>query len=318
MEKKRRISISEWIIYLGMLGIFIAFTVLCSINGKDFLTFNNVMNIVNQASINAVIAIGASIIIITGGIDLSVGAVVGFVGILLGMCLNDGMSMVLAIVLCLAAGAVIGLCNGLLVSYGKVPAFIATLGTMMVARGLAQIINGGQAISGITMDLAVIMKTKFFGVLPIGVIYVVVFYGIMYFVLNYTKLGRSIYAVGGNEHAAKLSGIKVKKVEVSVYIIGGVFAAFAGVMLLSRLLYADPSAGSSYEMDAIAAAVIGGISMSGGKGKIQNTVIGAIILATLTNGLQILNVPTYYQTVITGLVVITAVFADKRKERTAE
>ncbi len=318
MEKKRRISISEWIIYLGMLGIFIAFTVLCSINGKDFLTFNNVMNIINQASINAVIAIGASIIIITGGIDLSVGAVVGFVGILLGMCLSSGMSMVVAIILCLAAGAVIGLCNGLLVSYGKVPAFIATLGTMMVARGLAQIINGGQAISGITMDLAVIMKTKFFGVLPIGVIYVVVFYGIMYFVLNYTKLGRSIYAIGGNEHAARLSGIKVKKVEVSVYIIGGVFAAFAGVMLLSRLLYADPSAGSSYEMDAIAAAVIGGISMSGGKGKIQNTVIGAIILATLTNGLQILNVPTYYQTVITGLVVITAVFADKRKERIAE
>ena len=318
MEKKRRISISEWIIYLGMLGIFIAFTVLCSINGKDFLTFNNVMNIINQASINAVIAIGASIIIITGGIDLSVGAVVGFVGILLGMCLSSGMSMVVAIILCLAAGAVIGLCNGLLVSYGKVPAFIATLGTMMVARGLAQIINGGQAISGITMDLAVIMKTKFFGVLPIGVIYVVVFYGIMYFVLNYTKLGRSIYAIGGNEHAARLSGIKVKKVEVSVYIIGGVFAAFAGVMLLSRLLYADPSAGSSYEMDAIAAAVIGGISMSGGKGKIQNSVIGAIILATLTNGLQILNVPTYYQTVITGLVVITAVFADKRKERIAE
>lgn len=318
MEKKRRISISEWIIYLGMSGIFIAFTVLCSINGKDFLTFNNVMNIINQASINAVIAIGASIIIITGGIDLSVGAVVGFVGILLGMCLSSGMSMVVAIILCLAAGAVIGLCNGLLVSYGKVPAFIATLGTMMVARGLAQIINGGQAISGITMDLAVIMKTKFFGVLPIGVIYVVVFYGIMYFVLNYTKLGRSIYAIGGNEHAARLSGIKVKKVEVSVYIIGGVFAAFAGVMLLSRLLYADPSAGSSYEMDAIAAAVIGGISMSGGKGKIQNTVIGAIILATLTNGLQILNVPTYYQTVITGLVVITAVFADKRKERIAE
>ena len=318
MEKKRRISISEWIIYLGMLGIFIAFTVLCSINGKDFLTFNNVMNIINQASINAVIAIGASIIIITGGIDLSVGAVVGFVGILLGMCLSSGMSMVVAIILCLAAGAVIGLCNGLLVSYGKVPAFIATLGTMMVARGMAQIINGGQAISGISMDLAVIMKTKFFGVLPIGVIYVVVFYGIMYFVLNYTKLGRSIYAIGGNEHAARLSGIKVKKVEVSVYIIGGVFAAFAGVMLLSRLLYADPSAGSSYEMDAIAAAVIGGISMSGGKGKIQNTVIGAIILATLTNGLQILNVPTYYQTVITGLVVITAVFADKRKERIAE
>ena len=318
MDSKKSISISEWIIYIGMVGIIVAFTVLCSINGKNFLTFSNIMNIVNQASINAVIAIGASLIILTGGIDLSVGAVVCFVGIFLGMCLRAGVSLGVSVIMCLVCGAIIGLINGLLISYGKVPAFIATLGTMMAVRGMAQIINGGQAISGITMDLAVIMKTKFFGVIPIGVLYVVVLYVIMCFVLYYTKFGRNIYAIGGNEHAARLSGVKVRRVEVLVYILGGVFAAFAGVMLLSRLLYADPSAGNSYEMDAIAAAVIGGISMSGGKGKLQNTVVGAIILATLTNGLQILNVPTYYQTVITGLVVIVAVFADKRKERKLE
>lgn len=318
MSKKRRISLSEWIIYIGMVGIIIAFTILCSIDGKNFLTFSNIMNIINQASINAVIAIGASIIILTGGIDLSVGAVVGFVGIFLGMSLRSGMSIGLAVILCLVCGAAVGLVNGLLISYGKVPAFIATLGTMMAVRGMAQIINGGQAISGITLDLAVVMKTKFFGVIPIGVLYVLVLYGVMCFVLYCTRFGRSIYAIGGNEHAAALSGIKVKRIEVAAYVLGGIFAAFAGVMLLSRLLYADPSAGNSYEMDAIAAAVIGGISMSGGKGKLQNTVIGAIILATLTNGLQILNVPTYYQTVITGLVVIVAVFADKRKERIAE
>lgn len=309
---------SEWIIYIGLVGIIIAFAILCSINGKHFLTLSNVMNIINQASINAVIAIGASLVILTGGIDLSVGAVVGFVGIFLGMRLADGMSIGLAVLLCLVCGAAIGLVNGLLVSYGKVPAFIVTLGTMMVARGMAQIINGGQAISGINMDLGALMQIKFFGIIPIGVMYVLVFYLIMCFVLYYTKFGRNIYAIGGNEHAAKLSGVKVNQVEVMVYVLSGIFAAFAGVMLLSRLLYADPSAGNSYEMDAIAAAVIGGISMSGGKGKLQNTVIGAIILATLTNGLQILNVPTYYQTVITGLVVIIAVFADKRKERKAD
>ena len=149
-------------------------------------------------------------------------------------------------------------------------------------------------------------------------LYVAVFYTVMVLILSYTKFGRRIYAIGGNAHAARLSGIKVKRIEVSVYVLSGAFAAFAGVMLLSRLLYADPSAGNSYEMDAIAAAVIGGISMSGGKGRLANTVVGAIILATLTNGLQIMNVATYYQTVITGLVIIIAVFADKQKERKAE
>ena len=317
MENKR-INIQEWIIYIGMVGIFIIFTIICMLVGKEFMTLNNVMNIINQASINAVIAIGVSLVILTGGIDLSVGSVVGFVGIFLAMRLASGASMVTSIIICLIFGALVGLANGLIVSYGKVPAFITTLGTMQIMRGMAQIINGGQAVSSFGLDFRIIMKTKFFKFLPIGVVYVVVFYALMIFILRFTKFGRSVYAVGGNVKAARLSGIKTRKIEISVYIISGVFAAFAGIMLLSRLLYADPSAGSSYEMNAIAASVIGGISMSGGKGKLANTVVGAIILATLTNGLQIMNVPTYYQTVITGLVVIVAVFADKGKERKAE
>lgn len=318
MKAKHKVNLSNWMIYIGMVGIFLVFTIICSAMGKNFLNLNNIMNIINQASINAIIAIGASMVILTGGIDLSVGSVVGFVGIFLAMNLKDGMSIPVAIVLCLICGVVIGLFNGVLVSYGKVPAFIATLGSMQAVRGMAQIINGGQAVSGFPLDIGAVMKTRFFGVVPIGVLYVVVFYAIMVFVLSYTKFGRRIYAIGGNPHAARLSGIKVKRLAVSVYVISGVFAAFAGVMLLGRLLYADPSAGNSYEMDAIAAAVIGGISMSGGKGRLVNTVVGAIILATLTNGLQIMNVATYYQTVITGLVVIIAVFADKQKERKAE
>lgn len=318
MKNKQEINWADWIIYMGMIGIFLVFTVICSAMGKDFLNINNIMNIVNQASINAILAIGASIVILTGGIDLSVGSVVGFVGIFLAMNIKDGMSIPVAIILCLICGAVIGLFNGILISYGKVPAFITTLGSMQAVRGLAQIINEGQAVSGFPLEIGALMKTKFFGVVPIGVLYVIVFYAVMILILAYTKFGRGIYALGGNSHAARLSGIKVKKLEVIVYILCGMFAAFAGVMLLARLLYADPSAGNSYEMNAIAAAVIGGISMSGGKGKLANTVVGAIILATLTNGLQIMNVATYYQTVITGLVVIVAVFADKRKERKAE
>ncbi len=318
MRDKHEINLTDWIIYIGMIGIFLVFTVICSAMGKNFLNINNIMNIVNQASINAILAIGASIVILTGGIDLSIGSVVGFVGIFLAMNIKDGMPIPAAIILCLLCGAVIGLFNGVLVSYGKVPAFITTLESMQAVRGLAQIINEGQAVSGFSLKIGALMKTKFFGVIPIGVLYVVVFYAIMILILAYTKFGRGIYALGGNSHAARLSGIRVKKLEVIVYILCGVFAAFAGVMLLARLLYADPSAGGSYEMNAIAAAVIGGISMSGGKGKLANTVVGAIILATLTNGLQIMNVATYYQTVITGLVVIVAVFADKRKERKAE
>ncbi|HIT13594.1 MAG TPA: ABC transporter permease [Candidatus Scatomonas merdigallinarum] len=305
-------------IYIGMVGIFLVFAIVCSAMGKNFLNLNNIMNIINQASINAIIAIGASLVILTGGIDLSVGSVVGFVGIFLAMNLKAGMSIPLAILLCLICGVAIGLFNGILVSYGKVPAFITTLGSMQAVRGLAQIINGGQAVSGFPLEIGAVMKTRFFGVVPIGVLYVAVFYTVMVLILSYTKFGRRIYAIGGNAHAARLSGIKVKRIEVSVYVLSGAFAAFAGVMLLSRLLYADPSAGNSYEMDAIAAAVIGGISMSGGKGRLANTVVGAIILATLTNGLQIMNVATYYQTVITGLVIIIAVFADKQKERKAE
>ena len=318
MNTKHKINLSNWMIYIGMVGIFLVFAIVCSAMGKNFLNLNNIMNIINQASINAIIAIDASLVILTGGIDLSVGSVVGFVGIFLAMNLKAGMSIPLAILLCLICGVAIGLFNGILVSYGKVPAFITTLGSMQAVRGLAQIINGGQAVSGFPLEIGAVMKTRFFGVVPIGVLYVAVFYTVMVLILSYTKFGRRIYAIGGNAHAARLSGIKVKRIEVSVYVLSGAFAAFAGVMLLSRLLYADPSAGNSYEMDAIAAAVIGGISMSGGKGRLANTVVGAIILATLTNGLQIMNVATYYQTVITGLVIIIAVFADKQKERKAE
>ena len=318
MNTKHKINLSNWMIYIGMVGIFLVFAIVCSAMGKNFLNLNNIMNIINQASINAIIAIGASLVILTGGIDLSVGSVVGFVGIFLAMNLKAGMSIPLAILLCLICGVAIGLFNGILVSYGKVPAFITTLGSMQAVRGLAQIINGGQAVSGFPLEIGAVMKTRFFGVVPIGVLYLAVFYTVMVLILSYTKFGRRIYAIGGNAHAARLSGIKVKRIEVSVYVLSGAFAAFAGVMLLSRLLYADPSAGNSYEMDAIAAAVIGGISMSGGKGRLANTVVGAIILATLTNGLQIMNVATYYQTVITGLVIIIAVFADKQKERKAE
>ena len=217
--KDKRVNISDWIIYIGMICIFVVFTIICSALGKQFLTLNNVMNIINQASINAVVAIGASLVILTGGIDLSVGSVVGFVGIFLALRLQEGMPIPVAIILCLVLGAAVGLFNGILISYGKVPAFIVTLGSMQAVRGLAQIINGGQAVSGFPLEIGAVMKTKLFGVIPIGVLYVIVFYAVMILILSYTKFGRRIYALGGNEHAARLSGIKVKRLEVAVYVL---------------------------------------------------------------------------------------------------
>jgi ribose transport system permease protein len=161
------------------------------------------------------------------------------------------------------------------------------------------------------------MKAKIGGV-PLSIVYVFVLYFIIIVVMGKTKFGRYIYAIGGNPSAAKLSGVRIKKVEISAYVLSGMFAAIGGIMLLSRLSYADPNAGSGYEMSAIASTVIGGISLSGGKGKIGNTLVGALILGSLTCGLQILNVPVYYQTIITGIVIIAAVFVDKSKERKAE
>ena len=305
-------------LYIGLVVIFIVFAVICSMMGKNFLTLNNMFNIITQASIISIIAIGASLVIVTGGIDLSVGSIVGFVGIFGGLILKAGMPLIAMGILCIAAGAAFGLVNGCLVSYGKVPPFIVTLGAMQIARGLALLINGGQPISSFPKGLGSLMASKVLGTVPVSVIYVFVFYAVIIFVMAYTKFGRHVYSAGGNICAARLSGINVNRTVLMVYVLSGIFAAIGGIMLLSRLTYADPNAGSGYEMNAIASAVIGGISLSGGKGKIGNTLVGAIILSTLSCGLQIMNVATYYQTIVTGIVIIAAVFADKKKERQSE
>lgn len=318
METKRKVNLSEVTLYLGVIVIFFAFAIACKILGKNFLTLSNIFNIIAQASITSILAIGASLVILTGGIDLSVGSVVGFVGILGGLLIKGGVAVPITCLIMILSGALFGVFNGLLVSYGKVPAFITTLGTMQVARGLALLINSGQPVSGFPAGLSNIMGTRVFGTIPISVFYVLAFYALIIFIMSYTKFGRHVYSLGGNINAARLSGVRVKLIEVMVYVLCGALAAIAGIMLLSRLTYADPNAGTGYEMNAIAATVIGGISLSGGRGHIGNSLIGAIILSTLTCGLQIMNVATYYQTIITGFVIIAAVFADKQKERKAE
>ena len=299
---KKKVDVSSFALYIGAVLILICFTIVCKIAGKDFLTLRNIQNIISQSSCVAVVAIGASLVILTGGIDLSAGSVIGFVGIFAALFIKNGVPIAVAFLIGLAAGALIGLVNGVIISCGKVPAFIATLGTMNIARGLAYLTNGGKSITG----------------LPVPLANVIVLYALIFFVMTYTRFGRRVYALGGNVKAAKLSGVKVKQLEVGVYVLAGVFSAIAGLMLLSRLFVADPNTGSGYEMDAIASCVIGGISLSGGKGKVLNTFVGALILGMLTCGLQILNISVHWQTIISGLVIVGAVYMDKSKERKAE
>lgn len=316
-SKLKNINIQSLTFYLGAIGIFIIFTILCKVMGKNFFTLGNMKNIINQSAVIAVIAIGQSIVILTGGIDLSVGSVVGFVGIFGGLMIKSGMPISVTCLMLVAIGWTIGILNGVFVSFGKVPAFIVTLGSMQIIRGLTMVLNSGRPVSGFPAALREVTNAKLLGI-PVSIIYVFILYGIMITVMKKTRLGRWIYSIGGNANAAKLAGVKTNKIEMLAYGIGGLFAAIGGIFLLSRLSYADPNAGSGYEMDAIAATVIGGIALSGGKGNIGNTLIGALILGMLKCGLQILNVPVYYQTIIIGVTIIAAVFFDKSKERKAE
>ncbi|GHV62221.1 ABC transporter permease [Spirochaetia bacterium] len=313
----KKLALSEVSLYIGAVAIILVFTVICRIVGRNFLTMTNIQNIITQSSIISVIAIGSSIVILTGGIDLSAGSIVGFVGILAGLLIKAGNPIWVACICMALAGIGFGFASGVLISIGKVPAFITTLGFMQIARGMALLINSGKPISSFPRELGAIMNTKLMGI-PLSVLYVFVLYFIIIVVMGHTRFGRHIYAVGGNPNAAKLSGVRTRRIEIAAYVLSGLFAAIGGILLLSRLTYADPNAGAGYEMSAIASTVIGGISLSGGKGKIGNTLVGSLILGSLTCGLQILNVATYYQTIITGLVIIMAVFADKAKERKGE
>lgn len=312
-----KIDIQSLALYIGAVLIFITFTILCSAYGKNFFTLGNMKNIINQSAVIAVIAIGQSIVILTGGIDLSVGSIVGFVGILGGLLLKSGMPLMMVIGVVLICGCIIGFANGYFVSFGKVPAFIVTLGSMQIIHGLTMVLNTGRPVSGFPSELRMVVSAKVMGI-PISIIYVFLLYAIMITVMKKTTLGRWFYAIGGNVNAAKLAGVKTKQIEMLAYVFGGLFASIGGIFLLSRLSYADPNAGMGYELDVIAAVVIGGIALSGGKGSIGNTLVGSLILGMLKCGLQILNVPVYFQTIIIGITIIAAVYLDKAKERKAE
>lgn len=295
------------IIALFVLGAFLS---LNPITKDSFLTQKNVFNVLRQISANLFLACGMTMVIILGGIDLSVGSIIALSGcIAAGGVVRYNLPLFIAILLGILVGLVVGMFNGLVISKTTIPAFIVTLATMNIAKGFAYVYTGGSPVRVVTKEWQ-FLGAGYIGSVPTPVILLVIVLIITGLIMNKTKIGRHIYAVGGNAQAAEFSGIKVAKVKFFVHAFSGVMAGLAGVVLASRMYSGQPTAGEGAEMDAIAAVVVGGTSMSGGSGKIGGTIIGGLIIGVLNNGLNLLNVNSFWQYVVKGIVILLAVFID--------
>lgn len=296
-----------------LLGLLLIVIVISLIN-PGFLTAGNLLNVLRQVSINGLIAFGMTFVILTGGIDLSVGSTLALSSAVSAMMMANGLDPMLAVLAGLIVGALLGAFNGLAIAKGKVAPFIATLATMTIFRGITLVFLDGRPVSGISDGgfFDMMGKGYLFGI-PVPAILMVVTFIILFIILKQTTVGRRIYAVGGNEEAATLSGIKADRIKIFVYSLTGMLSAFAGIILTSRLGSAQPTAGDSYELDAIAAVVLGGTSLTGGKGKIFGTLIGALIIGVLNNGLNLIGVSSFFQQVVKGSVILLAVLVDRKK-----
>ncbi|MGN7286125.1 ABC transporter permease subunit [Shouchella clausii] len=295
------------------IGLFLIILIISILN-PGFLSAPNLLNVLRQVSINALIAFGMTFVILTGGIDLSVGAILAFSGAVTATLLSSGMDPILAILIGLLVGAALGAINGIIIAKGKVAPFIATLATMTIYRGATLMFTDGRPVSnlGDSTLFQMLGGGYFFGI-PMPAITMMISFVILYLILKKTTFGRRVYAVGGNEEASILSGIKVDRIKIYVYSLTGFLAAIAGVILTSRLNSAQPTAGTMYELDAIAAVVLGGTSLTGGKGWIVGTLIGALIIGVLNNGLNLLGVSSFFQQMVKGSVILLAVLLDRRK-----
>ena len=283
-----------------------------------FFVAKNLTNILQQISTNAIIAFGMTYVILLGGIDLSVGAVVALSGIsALKLMINFGWPLPLALLSGIFLGIVIGFVNGFFVAKVKMPPFIVTLATMNMARGLSKVMTSGKPIYAQDERLMIIGNAKVFGGFPIQAVYMLVIFVILLVVLNYTKYGRHLYATGGNPEAARYSGINTSRVTWIAYIISGCVSGITGIMISARLYSALPTMGEGAEMDAIAAVVLGGTMMSGGAGTLGGTLIGALIIGVMNNGLNLLGVNSYWQDVCKGAIILLAIFIDIMKDKRA-
>lgn len=300
---------------LGIMLVLLLLVVLLSALSPVFLTPNNLLTVLKQISHNMCLALGMTLVIILGGIDLSVGALVAMIGtVTVGLIVNQGVPIFVGILMGLFLGIICGAINGGFVAFFKFPAFIVTLSMMNIARGVAYIYCGGKT-TRIMDERFVKIGTGSLGLVPVPVIYMLVMIVIFSILLNKTKFGTYIYAIGGNREAARLSGVPIKLTEIAVFTIAGFMASFAGIVLAARMYSGQPSVGEGHELNAIAACVLGGISMSGGVGRIGGTVMGVLVMGVINNGLNLLNVSTYWQYVAKGAIILIAVMVDWMKQR---
>ena len=301
---------------LSQYGIFAAFGLIClalSLTTPNFLTWANLTIVLTQVSINALLAFGVTFVIITGGIDLSLGSMVAVAGVVAALFAHpDVYPVVVPIGMGLLAGLAMGAFNGFVITRSKVPPFIVTLGTMTIGRGLALILSKGRPISNLSDSFNFIGGGQLLGI-PMPIFILVILFVLCSVLLNKTVLGRYMFAIGGNEQAARASGIPLNRIKMIVYTLCGGLAGLAGILLTSRITTGQPNAGAGFELDAIAAAIIGGTSTSGGTGTMAGALIGALLIGVISNGLDLLNVTSYYQEVVMGVIIIGAVVLDSFK-----
>jgi len=298
----------------GLLFVILLVGLGLTLTTDTFLSVANLTNVARQVSINGILAVGVTFVLLTAGVDLSLGSVVALSGVACATFAHPGdHSVIVPIAVGLLTGAACGLVNGVLVTRGGVAPFIVTLGMMTVARGLALIVSGGRPVANMSNELTA-LAGDFLGI-PIPVLY---FAGVAlaaWFFLRNFRLGRHIYAVGGNEHAARAAGVPVERVKLFAYGLCGLLTGLAGVVLAARITTGQPNAGQAYELDAIAAVVIGGTSLAGGVGTITGTLLGVLLIGVINNGLDLLGVSSYYQAVIKGVIIVGAVWLDRRQAR---
>jgi ribose/xylose/arabinose/galactoside ABC-type transport system permease subunit len=302
-------------------GTLIGLIALCAVLWAltpHFLTISNLLNVAQQTSINAIVAVGMTFVILSGGIDLSVGSIVALSGVALGLALQADQPVVVALLIAIGVGIACGQVNGVLIDRGGLPPFIVTLGTMSMARGAALVMTEGRPISGFDEGFRA-LATGTLAFIPAPIVVMGAVYAFAHLVLTRTTFGRYVYAIGGNEEATRLSGVRVHLHKPAIYAVSGLTSAVAAIILTARLNSAQPIAGMMYELDAIAATVIGGTSLMGGEGSLAGTLIGALIMGVLRNGLNLLGVSSFLQQIVIGGVIVGAVLVDtvlKRHHRT--
>jgi ribose transport system permease protein len=298
---------------LGIMIVIVFIGLILSFLSPVFLSPNNLRTVLLEISTNTYIALGMTLVMILGGIDLSVGSIVAMSGTLtVGFMALNHQPMWLAVTLGLAMGAAIGLINGLIVAFFKIPSFIVTLGMLNVARGVAYVYSAGRSTRMMNPAFTSV-GSGYLWVFPLPVLYMVALIVIFVVALNLTKFGTYVYAIGGNRESARLSGVPIKKVEIATFTISCVLAAFAGLVLSARMFSGQPSVGIGYELDAIAACVLGGVSMAGGIGRISGTIFGAIVIGIISNGLNLVNVSSFWQLIVKGIIILIAVIIDSQK-----